>query len=94
MYVATIQSNEIFSGSYRQKPIPAENVFSKKYLRKKKREYFQTENLEDTLSARVTLQEMLKEFFRQKCGNLDLPKETKSSRNDGCVGDMSDIFFY
>ena len=66
----------------------------KKYLRKKKSKYFQTENLEDTLSAKDTLQEMLKAFFRQKCGNLGPPTETKSSRNDGCVGDMSDIFFH
>lgn len=73
---------------------PPKMSFEKKYLRKKKRKYFQTENLEDTLSARVTVQEMLKEFFRQKCGNLGLPKETKSSRNDGYVGDMSDIFFH
>ena len=67
MYVATIQSNEIFSGSYRQKPIPSENVFSKKILEEKEEIIFSdrklggyivsqsytTENVKGVLQAEV-----------------------------------------
>ena len=39
-------------------------------------------------------QRMLVTAMIKHCGNLDLPKETKSSRNDGYVGDMSEILFH